>query len=95
MTEKTFKVRPEPVEGVEYNGPIEKHERKNIPHILEEDEDSIGVYRHEEQVDPAWLKKIIWVMEEALENEREEELEIRISSLFNKTQLCKDYKSLD
>jgi hypothetical protein len=34
-------------------------------------------------------------MEEALENEREEELEIRISSLFNKTQLCKDYKSLD
>ena len=42
VTEKTFKVRPEPVEGVTYNSPIEKYDRKNVPHNLEDAEDSIG-----------------------------------------------------
>jgi hypothetical protein len=43
-TDKTFKVRPEPVEGVTYNGPIEARHGKNLPHNLEraKDDDAPG-----------------------------------------------------
>jgi hypothetical protein len=53
VTEKTFKVRPEPVEGVTYNSPIEKYDRKNVPHILEDAEDSIGEVDYIEELDHA------------------------------------------
>jgi hypothetical protein len=43
-TDRTFKVRPEPVEGVTYNGPIEARHGKNLPHNLEraKDDDAPG-----------------------------------------------------
>jgi len=50
VTEKTFKVRPEPVEGVKYNGPLEKYERKNLPHKVEDARSSIGVQEDEYDV---------------------------------------------
>jgi hypothetical protein len=48
--EKSFKVRPEPVEGVTYNGPLEKYERKNLPHKMEDARSSIGVQEDEYDV---------------------------------------------
>jgi Reverse transcriptase (RNA-dependent DNA polymerase). len=47
-SEKLFEVRPEPVEGVVYNGPLEKYDRRNLPHNMEASEDSIDVLGNEE-----------------------------------------------
>jgi hypothetical protein len=41
--ERQFEIRPEPVEGVTYYGPLEKYERKNLPHNMETSQDSIGI----------------------------------------------------
>jgi hypothetical protein len=48
--EKLFEVRPEPIEGVVYNGPslVEWTDRENLPHNMEASGDGIGVSRNEE-----------------------------------------------
>jgi hypothetical protein len=35
---------------VEYNGPLEKYERKNLPHKVEDAQSSIGAQRNEYKV---------------------------------------------
>jgi hypothetical protein len=47
-SEKLFEVRPEPVEGVVYNGPLERTDGENLPHNMEASGDSIGVSGNEE-----------------------------------------------
>jgi Reverse transcriptase (RNA-dependent DNA polymerase). len=48
-SEKLFEVRPEPVEGVVYNGPLERTDGENLPHNMEASGDSIDVSGNEEE----------------------------------------------
>jgi len=43
MLERVFEIRPEPVNRVSYNGPLEKYERGNVPHKREECDGSTGI----------------------------------------------------
>jgi hypothetical protein len=45
---RSRQVRPEPVERVVYNGPLERTDGENLPHNMEASEDSISVSGNEE-----------------------------------------------
>ena len=46
-----FKIRTEPVEGVVYIAPLEKYDRKNLPHKIEGSEDSIEILEKRTKVE--------------------------------------------